>query len=502
MPYSDNYYENLSHLLRFFTREEARGYVFGASVDQRLIRYINEELKERAKEKGTKLKILFPEYESDVPIMEQIRRAAAEADGLIISNLDELILKSNGDVLLHLNFSRESLQALDKPLLFWASQDNLSRIANQAGDLFSQRALSTFTFDEQALMQHQSQAMEARFADEGYKTKEEYKELELKIKLLEKQLTEAEAEGLPPGRIADSLALPLADVYRNNQMIQAALGLVERYGALGTSNVKNLRIIGDVYEQANVWDKAIDIYKQAIKIAKPEDRIELATLYNQIASVYWGMGCWDEAVNWNKKSIAIKEEILDKDDPRLANSYFNLGMVYLDQQDFEKALACFHLSCAIRERILSHDHPDLGQVYSGLGLAYQELGKLKKALKYHLKANAIANKAFDSDHPNLAASYHNLGLIYSDQGEQERALEYYLKAISITEKVFGPHHPKLATSYNNIAWAYFDLGNYAQAEIYMKKAITIRKMKLPEGHPDLEDSLKRLKKIEAKIKEQ
>ena len=95
-----------------------------------------------------------------------------------------------------------------------------------------------------------------------------------------------------------------------------------------------------------------------------------------------------------------------------------------------------------------------------------------------------------------------MGLIYSDQGEQERALEYYLKAISITEKVFGPHHPKLATSYNNIAWAYFDLGNYAQAEIYMKKAITIRKMKLPEGHPDLEDSLKRLKKIEAKIKEQ
>ncbi|MCO6478265.1 MAG: hypothetical protein J5I94_16660 [Phaeodactylibacter sp.] len=70
MPYSDNYYENLSHLLRFFTREGARGYVFGTSRDQRLIRYINEELKEKAEEKGINIKALFPDYESDMPVME------------------------------------------------------------------------------------------------------------------------------------------------------------------------------------------------------------------------------------------------------------------------------------------------------------------------------------------------------------------------------------------------------------------------------------------------
>lgn len=371
-----------------------------------------------------------------------------------------MILKSNGDVLLHLNFSRESLQALDKPLLFWASQDNISRIANQAGDLFSQRALPTFAFDEQALAQHQSLAMEARFADESYKTKEEYKELELKIKLLEKQLKEAEAEGLPAKRIADSLALPLAKAYADNQMAQAALELVERYGVSATSVVKNLRVIGDIYKQANEWERAIMAYERAIEKENPGNRYDLAILYSQLANVFLEMAQWEEALNWNLKAIEIMEGILSEDDPDLATSYNNLGSVYWNQ------------------------------------------GKLEKALEYHLKAIAIWEKILGPNHPKLAESYNNIGTAFHSQSEIEKALEYYLKATSILENIPAYDHPNLATAYNNIALVLLRLKNYPKAQEYMKKAIAIRKKQLPEGHPHLEGSIEDLREIEAKLQDQ
>lgn len=502
MPYSDNYYENLSHLLRFFTREGARGYVFGASKDQRLIRFINEELVEKATEKNKALKVIFPDPESDAPVMEQIRRAAGEVDGLIIGNLDELILRSRGEVLLHLNFSRESLQALNKPLLFWASQDNLSRIANQAADLFSQRALSSFVFDEQALARRPSLALEARFDDEAYKSKEEYQALELKIKLLEKQLEEAEAEGLPPKRIADSLALPLAKTYRDNRMAKAALALIGRYGGVASSDLGNLRILGDVYEQANEWEQAIEKYKQAMSFVEPEDHRGLSALYGQLANVYWEMGYWQEAVEWNEKAIQIKEATLEKDDPELATLYNNLGNCYHNLKNFEEALAYHIKAISVREKVLPRNHPDLAQSYNNLGAVFLEKGTFEKALEYFLKAKAIYEETLDANHPSLATSFINLGVVYYFQGEVDKAIECYLKAIAIDEIMLDQNDPNLAIAYNNIARIFFENAEYAQSYQFMKKATTINKKQLPPAHPRLKDSFKFLKLVRSKLKEQ
>jgi tetratricopeptide (TPR) repeat protein len=217
-----------------------------------------------------------------------------------------------------------------------------------------------------------------------------------------------------------------------------------------------------------------------------EDDKDLATLSNNLASIYKDLGQPEKALEFQLKALKIKEEVLDKNHPDLATSYNNLSLIYSDLGQPEKALEFQLKALKILEEVLDKNHPSLATSYNNLSGIYSDLGQPEKALEFQLKALKILEEVLDKNHPSLATSYNNLALIYKALGQPEKALEFQLKALKIKEEVLDKNHPSLATSYNNLAMIYKDLKDYKSAVQYGEKAVAILQKVFPEGHPDLD----------------
>jgi len=230
-----------------------------------------------------------------------------------------------------------------------------------------------------------------------------------------------------------------------------------------------------------------------------EDNKNLATLSNNLSTIYQDMGNLDKSLLFQLKAVKIKENIMDKNHPTLANSYNNLSGIYQDMGQLEQALEFQLKTMGIFENILEKNHPSLAQSYNNLSLIYKDMGHLEQALEFQLKSMEIFENILDKNHPSLATSYNNLSLIYQALSQAEKALEFQTKAVEIREKVLDKKHPDLATSYNNLALVYLDLRNHRSAKEYSEKAVAILEQIFPNGHPNLEAMKRNLDYIKKKI---
>ena len=178
-------------------------------------------------------------------------------------------------------------------------------------------------------------------------------------------------------------------------------------------------------------------------LATEEKDAELATLANNLSTIYWAMGQLERALEFQLKALTI------------------------------------------REKILGENHPDLASSYNNVCTIYYNMGQLERALEFQLKALTIWEKSLGENHPDLATSYNNISMIYQDMGQLERALEFQLKALTIQEKILGENHPSLATSYHNLSTLYLDKKDYPAALSYSAKAVAIMKKLFPGGHHNL-----------------
>jgi len=241
--------------------------------------------------------------------------------------------------------------------------------------------------------------------------------------------------------------------------------------------------------------KAVAIREKVLSAGHPD----LATAYNNLSQIYQALGQLDKALEYEEKTIKILEAVLDANHPTLASAYNNLSSIYKALGQMDQALEFQLKTSAIFEKVLSPDHPSLATSYNNLSLIYKNQGQLDQALEYQLKATEIFEKVLAPDHPSLATSYNNLSGIYKALGQLDRALEFQLKDVAISEKVLGPDHPSLATSYNNLSMIYKALGQLDQALGYGQRAVAILARLFPNGHPNLDTARQNLAIIEAEM---
>jgi tetratricopeptide (TPR) repeat protein len=240
-------------------------------------------------------------------------------------------------------------------------------------------------------------------------------------------------------------------------------------------------------------------YAENLLITIKDENIEIATLANNLSTIFSSLGNYKKALEYNLKTITIFEKVFEPNHPSLATSYSNIADTYSSLGNYKKALEYDLKSITILEKVLEPNHPLLATSYNNIAETYRYLGNYKKALEYNLKSITIREKVLEQNHPSLATSYNNIALTYSSLGNYKKALEYNLKAITIWEKVLEQNHPNLATSYLNIAATYYYLINYKQAKYYIDKAVEIYKKVLPQDRPELKVALGWQERINRKL---
>ncbi len=130
-----------------------------------------------------------------------------------------------------------------------------------------------------------------------------------------------------------------ADGYYSRAMARLAIG--DTSGA-----------VSDIGEAKNFGAQFVTNKRQALqeaisaKEAKGEKDLALADLLEQAALVDLGENNGDSAEALEKRSLAIKEKMMSKHDPKLAYSYMMLGRVYMKKRSLTKAEALFRTAMA------------------------------------------------------------------------------------------------------------------------------------------------------------
>ena len=110
---------------------------------------------------------------------------------------------------------------------------------------------------------------------------------------------------------------------------------------------------------------------------------------------------------------------------------------------YERALAIF-------EEVLGPEHPKVGTLVNNLGGVLQDMGDLEGAREHIERALAIDEAAYGHDHPEVGRDVNNLGLVLKAMGDLEGAREHYERALAICRRAYGEGHPRTQIVLRNL----------------------------------------------------
>ena len=196
-------------------------------------------------------------------------------------------------------------------------------------------------------------------------------------------------------------------------------------------------IQGTVNETLQMYEKAIDSYKQAIKI-KPN----CADTYFNLGNAFNSAGDLDAAIDSYKKAIRFK--------PDDADAFCNMGNALQSRGDLDAAIESYKQALKIK--------PDLFAAYDSMGSALRDMGEVDAAIDSYKQAIKIK--------PDYANAYSNMGIALKQNGELDAAIDSCKQAIKIK--------PDDAEAYYNMGIALKDKGELDAAIDSYKQAIEIK----------------------------
>jgi tetratricopeptide (TPR) repeat protein len=216
--------------------------------------------------------------------------------------------------------------------------------------------------------------------------------------------------------------------------------------------------------------KAAQTYRQILTWEQEQPatgwiRENMAVTYHQLGVTALERGELDEAEDWYRKSLAIKEELGDR--PGLLVSYHELGVTAQSRGRLDEAEDWYRRSLAINEEL--GDRAGMLVSYHQLGNAAKDRGRLDEAEDWYRKSLTISEIIGNRSY--IARAYHQLGNAALDRGRLDEAEDWYRRSLAIKEEL-GDRR--------GMAGTYHQLGNSAQsrerldeADVWYRKSLAI-----------------------------
>ncbi len=207
----------------------------------------------------------------------------------------------------------------------------------------------------------------------------------------------------------------------------------------------------------------IENYAPVLKLMEEvADRKGIALTYQNLAQTYYQDGKYQEALDYNLKSIEIKTEINDRFG--IAVSYGDLGNNYYMMGDYQKTVNYYFKALKIYEEI--HERLGISKIQLNIGIIYSSMGKFDDGLDYMKKSLKTTIEINDQD--GFPYVYLNMAELYIEKKDYSNAIECCQKAIAAAEKV--QNQVILINSYIDLADIYSAQNESKEALKYYLKA--------------------------------
>ncbi|MCX5847101.1 MAG: tetratricopeptide repeat protein [Deltaproteobacteria bacterium] len=249
------------------------------------------------------------------------------------------------------------------------------------------------------------------------------------------------------------------------------------------SKEKEWFVIGKAFFESENYERAIDAFSKAIKIAPTyiDAYLERGTAFRELKK-------YREAIKDYDRVIAL--------DPKMVKAYSKRGDAYRELKNYQKAIKDFDAAIALS--------PFDTELYNGRGYIYVELGNYQQSITDYSSAIELGNKS-KYVYLQRGSSYHKLGkniqaiedfnkaieidskyyLAYAFRGRTYREMRSYQQAIKDFDKAIELN-PQEAFFYFSRANTYNDLKDLQRAIIDYKVAARL-------GNEDAQEILKMIK---------
>lgn len=223
-------------------------------------------------------------------------------------------------------------------------------------------------------------------------------------------------------------------------LYEKALGCIRRLGlenseGHGTTLLNFATTLAIVGQQ----DRALDAYQQAAGIFEGPSYAKdfrLATLYNNMSSLYQDMNRLDESEKYLRKAMSILEN-LHQSEIEIATTWSNLAGVYLAMEPahLQEAKDAAKKAIAIFNQVSGDSDVHYAPAVSALGEVYYLEGDFKAAEDQFRKSMALSKRDYGDQTLGYAVLCANLAATLKAQDRLDESAEYLAKAQDIQERL-------------------------------------------------------------------
>jgi tetratricopeptide (TPR) repeat protein len=163
---------------------------------------------------------------------------------------------------------------------------------------------------------------------------------------------------------------------------------------------------------------------------------------------------------------AVIEAVLPSDHHDLATIYNNLGSLFHSKGEIGKAAEYYMKCLEIWKAVLPSNHPDLAAVYNNLGNLFKDKGDLEQATEYYIECLEI--NQLSELHPRHASVYENLGGLFLENGFLDLSEEFLLECMRIRKLFCSTFHPDRERIFKLLRQLYVAKGDSGKAEFYWR----------------------------------
>ena len=212
------------------------------------------------------------------------------------------------------------------------------------------------------------------------------------------------------------------------------------------------------------YQEAIKLIQEAIIIESEVGDISLfASMNARLAAIYYYLGNFPAALEYNLFSLRAREQINDRSG--IFTCLVNIAGVQSSQKDFVGALKTLQKAYVLSENM--NDSVRMSVCFTNMGNIYLEMDD-PRALEYFLKS---LDTAKDNDIQQNINTLMNIGQIYVTQKKFDESLNKLEEALALAQKI------SLKRAYGEI-WTkmgslYYAQKQYDQAMSYTQKALDL-----------------------------
>lgn len=203
--------------------------------------------------------------------------------------------------------------------------------------------------------------------------------------------------------------------------------------------------IGWILQKRNLWGQAAASFRRCLSLSRSRnDKKGIARAYHGLGRVLWREGKWGEAARLLQRSIdmarAAGEAALE------ASAGIELGRVLASAGEYGAAEKNLRRSLDLLGEM--GDLSEEARAYNSLGWEiFRPQGRLDEALEIIHKGEELALS--QGNLRELAPIYHSLGEVWARKGFTEKAVEYFHKSLEMFEKQGDAH----GAAYNHLGLA-------------------------------------------------